>query len=116
MTTRRSTISQWRPSGSQANKELLRGTPITAEKAILVDEFCRTKSFGIYAAWRSSCAVFDRRFGKHRVLDHFESARISGSQLAAANMAGDQQRFDAVNFFFNRVVQMPRQRVGKACG
>jgi len=36
--------------GSHANRDLLRGTPLASEKAILVDEHCRTGDEHVYAA------------------------------------------------------------------
>jgi 3-phenylpropionate/trans-cinnamate dioxygenase ferredoxin reductase subunit len=87
--------------GAVANKEILRGTPITAEKAILVDDHCRTNVEGIYAAG-DCCAIFDPLFGKHRVLDHWDNAMVTGT-LAGTNMAGQDKRYDAVNYFFSDV-------------
>src|SRR5947207_6436777 len=83
--------------GAQPNKEILRGTTITAEKAILVDEHCQTNIPGIYAAG-DCAAIFDPLFGKHRLIDHWENARISG-EIAGANMAGDGIAYDVVNHF-----------------
>src|SRR5437868_3354381 len=51
--------------GAVANKDILRTTSIAAEKAILVDQCCRTNVEGIYAAG-DCCAIFDPLFGKHR--------------------------------------------------
>jgi NADPH-dependent 2,4-dienoyl-CoA reductase/sulfur reductase-like enzyme len=83
--------------GIVINRELLRGTPIAAEKAILVDERCRTNIEGIYAAG-DCAAVLDPLFGKHRLLDHWDSARTTG-EIAGANMAGAELRYDTVNCF-----------------
>jgi NADPH-dependent 2,4-dienoyl-CoA reductase/sulfur reductase-like enzyme len=90
--------------GSVVNKELLRGTPITAEKAILVDDHCRTNLRDIYAAG-DCCAVFDPLFGKHRLLDHWENAVETG-KVAGANMAGQDVRYQAVNHFFSDVFEL----------
>jgi 3-phenylpropionate/trans-cinnamate dioxygenase ferredoxin reductase subunit len=78
---------------------LLRGTPIAAEKAILVNDHCRTNLDNIYAAG-DCAAVLDSLFGKHRIMDHWDSARITGA-IAGANMAGDDVRYDGVNSFFS---------------
>ncbi len=90
--------------GMNVNRELLRGTPIDAERAILVDDHCRTNVPGIYAAG-DCAAVFDPLFGKHRILDHWDNARITGA-IAGANMAGDDRRYDAVNWFFSDVFDL----------
>ncbi|HEX8521128.1 MAG TPA: FAD-dependent oxidoreductase, partial [Tepidisphaeraceae bacterium] len=87
--------------GAIPNKDLLRGTPITAEKAILVDSRCQTNIEGIYAAG-DCCAVFDPLFSKHRILDHWNGAVTTG-KLAGANMAGDPKSYNAVSSFFSDV-------------
>jgi 3-phenylpropionate/trans-cinnamate dioxygenase ferredoxin reductase component len=79
------------------NKDLLRGTPLSAGKAILVDEHCRTNVPDIYAA--GDCAsIYDPLFGKHRLLDHWENARVTG-ELAGRNMAGRNESFSYVGHF-----------------
>jgi NADPH-dependent 2,4-dienoyl-CoA reductase/sulfur reductase-like enzyme len=83
--------------GVASNRELLRGTSINAEKAILVDERCRTNIEGIFAAG-DCAAVFDTLFGKHRMLDHWDSASITGA-IAGTNMAGGEARYDDVSHF-----------------
>jgi NAD(P)H-nitrite reductase large subunit len=87
--------------GALANKEILRGTPITAEKAILTDDHCRTNVEGIYAAG-DCAAVFDPLFAKHRLIDHWANARITGA-IAGANMAGGDLAYDIVNSFSTNV-------------
>jgi 3-phenylpropionate/trans-cinnamate dioxygenase ferredoxin reductase subunit len=83
--------------GVGANKELLRGTPIAAEKAILTDEYCRTTVEDIYAAG-DCAAIFDPLFAKHRLLDHFDSAAVVGA-LAGRNMAGANEAYADVSHF-----------------
>jgi NAD(P)H-nitrite reductase large subunit len=98
--------------GIIANRELLRGTPISAEKAILVNDHCSTNVEGIYAAG-DCCAIFDPRFGKHCVLDHWESARLTGA-IAGANMAGDERRYEDVNHFASEVFKLKLSAWGEA--
>jgi NAD(P)H-nitrite reductase large subunit len=83
--------------GMLPNKDLLRGTPITGERAILTDDHARTNMPDIFAAG-DCAALFDPLFGKHRQLDHWESAVITGT-LAGRNMAGGDTRYDAVSHF-----------------
>jgi NADPH-dependent 2,4-dienoyl-CoA reductase/sulfur reductase-like enzyme len=90
--------------GANVNRDILRGTPITAEKAILVDEHCRTNIEHVYAAG-DCAAVFDPLFGKHRLLDHWDNAVQTG-KLAGANMAGADERYSAVNNFFSDVFDL----------
>jgi len=58
---------------------------ITAEKAILVDDRCRTNIPEIYAAG-DCAAIFDPLFNKHRLCDYWETAAITGA-IAGANMS-----------------------------
>lgn len=80
--------------GIEQNRELLRGTPVAAEKAILVDPTCRTNVEGVFAAGDCS-AIFDARFGKHVPATRYELAAHTG-QLAGTNMAGGSERFSRV--------------------
>jgi NADPH-dependent 2,4-dienoyl-CoA reductase/sulfur reductase-like enzyme len=93
-------------------RELLRGTPIAAEKAILVDDHCRTNVPDIYAAG-DCAAVFDPLFGKHRILDHWDNANVTGA-IAGANMAGDDVPYRAVNNFFSDVFTLTINAWGEA--
>jgi len=90
--------------GMTVSKELLRGTPIAAEKAILTDDRCRTNAPDVYAAG-DCAAVFDPLFGKHRVLDHWDNALLTGA-LAGRNMAGAESHYDAVNYYFSDVFDL----------
>jgi NADPH-dependent 2,4-dienoyl-CoA reductase/sulfur reductase-like enzyme len=84
-------------AGIVVNKELLRGTPVRAEKAILVDEMCRTNVEDVFAAG-DCAAVHDARFGKYRLSEPWDSAEITGA-IAGANMAGASEKFAAVGTF-----------------
>lgn len=66
-------------------KELLRGTTIAAEKAILTNSRGETSVEGIYAAGECA-AMFDPVFGKHRVLDHWDVS-VSRGHIVGAAMA-----------------------------
>lgn len=90
--------------GSHPNRDLLRGTPITAENAILVDQHCRSSDEHVYAAG-DCAAVFDPLFGKHRVVDHWDNAVVTGT-LAGTNMAGGQASYDGVSTFSTEVFDL----------
>ena len=90
--------------GSSPNRELLRSTPISAEKAILVDDHCRTNVADIYAAG-DCAAIFDPLFGKHRLLDHMDNAVVTGT-LAGTNMAGGDQAYRQVNWFSSNLFDL----------
>jgi 3-phenylpropionate/trans-cinnamate dioxygenase ferredoxin reductase subunit len=100
--------------GMVVNRELLRGTPIAAEKAILVDDRCRTSVADVYAAG-DCAAVFDPLFGKHRLIDHWDNARVTGS-IAGANMASPtgeaDLRYDVANHFVSEVFDLPMRGWG----
>jgi 3-phenylpropionate/trans-cinnamate dioxygenase ferredoxin reductase subunit len=85
--------------GIQINREILRGTPIAAETAVLVDDHCESSVPGIYAAG-DCAALLDPLFGKHRLLDHWDNARVTGN-LAGTNMAGGDERYETVNYFWS---------------
>lgn len=90
--------------GSLPNKDLLRGTPITAEKAILVDDHGRTNLPDVYAAG-DCCAIYDARFGKYRWVDQWDHAQVTGA-LAGNNMAGGDEAYAAVSSFTTEVFDL----------
>jgi 3-phenylpropionate/trans-cinnamate dioxygenase ferredoxin reductase subunit len=98
--------------GATVNRELLRGTPIAAERAILTDDHCRTNVLNIYAAG-DCAAIFDPLFGKHRQLDHWDNAIVSG-KLAGRNMAGVDEPYRAVNNFFSDVFELSLNAWGES--
>jgi 3-phenylpropionate/trans-cinnamate dioxygenase ferredoxin reductase subunit len=98
--------------GVTANKELLRGTPIEAGKAVLVDQPCRTNVPNLYAA--GDCAsVFDPVFGKHRGLAHWDVAAGTGA-LAGRNMAGARERYVSTGAFSTKLFDLPVAAWGEA--
>jgi 3-phenylpropionate/trans-cinnamate dioxygenase ferredoxin reductase subunit len=83
--------------GCIANRELLRNTPLPAEKAILVNDHCRTMDEHVYAAG-DCAAVFDPLFNKHRIIDNYHHAAATGT-IAGTNMAGGHAVYDIVNTY-----------------
>jgi 3-phenylpropionate/trans-cinnamate dioxygenase ferredoxin reductase subunit len=83
--------------GCIANRELLRNTPLPAEKAILVNDHCQTSDPHIYAAG-DCAAVFDPLFAKHRIIDNHDHAKFTGT-LAGTNMAGGDATYNIVNSY-----------------
>jgi 3-phenylpropionate/trans-cinnamate dioxygenase ferredoxin reductase subunit len=90
--------------GATAHRELLRGTPVAAESAILTDDHCRTNVPNIYAAG-DCAALFDPLFGKHRIVDHWDQAAQTG-KLAGRNMAGADEAFNTVSEFFSDIFEL----------
>ena len=65
--------------GIAIHKDILRGTPIAAEQAILVDAGCRTSVRDVFAAG-DCAAIFDPLFGKYRLMHHWDTPpRPAGS-------------------------------------
>ena len=98
--------------GVVANKDLLRGTPIAAEKAILTDAYCQTTVESIYAAG-DCAAIFDPLFGKHRILDHFDSAQSVGA-LAGRNMTGANEVYADVSHFWSELFEVTLDAWGES--
>jgi NADPH-dependent 2,4-dienoyl-CoA reductase/sulfur reductase-like enzyme len=88
--------------GIAPNKDLVRGTAIKAEHAILVDSRCLTSEPDIYAAG-DCAAIFDPLFGKYRLLDHWDSATTMG-RIAGLNIAGQTTEYNEVNSFSTRAM------------
>jgi NADPH-dependent 2,4-dienoyl-CoA reductase/sulfur reductase-like enzyme len=97
--------------GVVPHKELLRGTPIAAERAILTDEFCRTNVPDVFAA--GDCAArFDPLFSKHRATDHWD-ASLSSGRIAGAAMTGTLIPSTTVSSFSTRVFDLTLQSFGE---
>lgn len=87
--------------GVAVNRQLLRGTTIRAEKAILTDEHCRTNVPNVYAAG-DCAAVFHPPTGKHRIGQHWTVARSTG-RVAGTNMAGGDATYDGAASYASQV-------------
>ncbi|HQY87071.1 MAG TPA: FAD-dependent oxidoreductase [Tepidisphaeraceae bacterium] len=80
--------------GTDQNRDLLRGTPVAAERTILVDAQCHTSASNVWAAG-DCCTVFDPHFGKHTPISRWEHAVFTG-QIAGTNMAGGSATYDKI--------------------
>ncbi len=98
--------------GMRINKDLLRSTNIEAERAILTDEHARTSVPDIYAAG-DCAAIYDPLFGKHRLFDHWDHA-IQTGRLAGRNMAGANEAYNHVSFFFSEVFDLSLHAWGES--
>lgn len=98
--------------GMRINRDLLRGTAVRAENAILTDQHAQTNIPGIYAAG-DCAAIFDPRFGKHRHMDHWDNAITTG-RLAGRNMAGKSESYDHTGYFFSDVFELSISVWGEA--
>jgi 3-phenylpropionate/trans-cinnamate dioxygenase ferredoxin reductase subunit len=101
--------------GSIANRDLLRNTPLPAEKAILVDQHCRTNDPRIYAAG-DCAALFDPLFNKHRIIDHYDHAAVTGT-IAGINMAApspaNQATYNIVNTYTTQAFNLTATLFGE---
>ena len=98
--------------GSVVPRDLLRNTPVRAETAVLVDDRCRTSEPHVFAAG-DCCALLDPRFGKHRVVDHYDHAIVTGT-IAGTNMAGGTAAYDAVTRWTTEVLGLTAVIFGDA--
>jgi NADPH-dependent 2,4-dienoyl-CoA reductase/sulfur reductase-like enzyme len=75
--------------GVDPTQELLRNTPIASEKAILVDQHCRTNVADIFAAG-DCAAAFDPLFGRYRFFPHWNQAAMLGAVAGDVMAGGDR--------------------------
>lgn len=77
--------------GVQPQLELVQGSAITTERAILVNEYLETNVPDIYAA--GDCAqVYDRWTGRHTI-DILWPSAVAQGRVAALNMLGGRQAY-----------------------
>jgi 3-phenylpropionate/trans-cinnamate dioxygenase ferredoxin reductase subunit len=85
----------------------LEGSGVRLENGVAVDTRLRTSRPGVYAA--GDCAAFEsRRFGRRMRVEHWDAA-LHQPDVIAANLAGADEAYDPVPYFwseqFGRMVQ-----------
>ncbi|MCX9190803.1 oxidoreductase [Carbonactinospora thermoautotrophica] len=83
------------------------GVPLDARGAVVTDEYLRAGLPGVYAV--GDCVTWpSRRYGVRMHVEHWDNA-LHAPAVAAANLLGDEVRYDPVPYFwseqFGRVVQ-----------
>jgi 3-phenylpropionate/trans-cinnamate dioxygenase ferredoxin reductase subunit len=96
--------------GVRPRVELAESAGLAIENGVLVDEYLRTSSPDIYAA--GDIANYpDTRYGRRLRLEHWDNAVRQGKQ-AGLNMAGADQPFDHVPYFYSDVFDLDLQAWG----
>lgn len=101
-------------TGARANDDLAAAAGIHCADGIVVDEFARTDSPGIYAV--GDCTRFpSARYRRRLRLESVQNA-IDQAKAAAASIVGTPQRYDPVPWFWSDQYECKLQIAGLADG
>lgn len=89
------------------------GISITPQ-GITVNEYLETSVLDVYAAGDVT-SFFDPLYGKHRHIEHWDTA-IQHGKIAAKNMRGQRTAYDAVSYFFSDLFNLSYDYFGDAEG
>ncbi len=89
----------------------LHGSGIHVNHGVLVDRFLQTNHHSIFAAG-DVANFFDPVFNEQHRIEHWDNA-IRQGRLAARNMLGRHEAYDAVSYFFSHVFDLHFNLLGR---
>lgn len=98
--------------GIKPNIELAQAAGIPVDNGIIVDERLQVDNMGVYAAG-DVARFYSAVFGKHLRVEHYDVA-VKHGQVAGANMAGAQERFTELPYFFSFMFKLRTEVWGDA--
>jgi 3-phenylpropionate/trans-cinnamate dioxygenase ferredoxin reductase subunit len=93
------------------NLELAAGVGLETSDGVVVDEWLRTSSKDIYAAG-DVAAFHNPALGKRIRVEHEDNANTMG-RIAGRNMAGGQDCYDRLPFFYSDLFELGYEAVGE---
>jgi NADPH-dependent 2,4-dienoyl-CoA reductase/sulfur reductase-like enzyme len=96
--------------GIQLNLELAQQAGLKTNKGIIVDENLQTSTPGIYAAG-DVAEFFNPALGKHIQIEHEDAANSMG-RLAGRNMAGANEAYTYLPYFYSDLFELGYEAVG----
>lgn len=100
--------------GIRLNLELLEGAGLDLDDGVVVDDRLSTEIAGLYAA--GDVARYpDRLFGRLVRIEHWDNAKAQGAH-AGRNMAGADEGYDHMSYFFSDVFDLSLNVVGDSAG
>ncbi len=100
--------------GVVANASLAESAGVVCDVGIVVDEYCRTSNEHVYAA--GDCTVHPSQlYGRQIALESVQNANDQ-ARVAATNICGKAQVYDAVPWFWSDQYSVKLQMVGLSAG
>jgi NADPH-dependent 2,4-dienoyl-CoA reductase/sulfur reductase-like enzyme/predicted acylesterase/phospholipase RssA len=101
-------------AGSEPRTDFLRGSDLSLDDGVLVNQYLEASLPDIYAAG-DVANFYDPVFGRHRRIEHWDNA-VKQGRLAARNMLGGRRPYGAVSYFFSDVFDISFNFVGEVSG